>query len=250
MGKWLEEEARRDKEVVKVSTHLATRHLVIIIKFVVVVVESVKETMDVWTHLAIRQNLTKYTRKQMKCSQNWKRPNQPKSENGKQTAKDLWSKVELDKREEKRFRCQISDDHFWAKVEPCRCKWGEVSWQSGTLASGGRSLKSGWKIVRSEVWLWKRSWSEVEEIWFHWLYNRPPGMFPDRKPLSLQPNVPILSLGWTWAWNPAAKGRSISPSRYFLSPSPSGKLQEHNIFPQFTLGSTLRIWTAQCQFSL
>ena len=151
MGKWLEEEARRDKEVVKMSTHLATRHLVMIIKFVVVVVvvESVKETMEVWTHLARRQNLTKYTRKQMKSSQNWKRPNQPKSENGKQTAKDLWSKVELDKREEERCRCQISDDHFWGKVEPCRCKWGEVSWQSGTLASGGRSLKSGWKIVWS-----------------------------------------------------------------------------------------------------
>ena len=37
--------------MVKMSTHLATRHLVIIIKFVVVVVvvvvESVKETMDV-----------------------------------------------------------------------------------------------------------------------------------------------------------------------------------------------------------
>ena len=150
MGKWLEEEARRDKEVVKMSTHLATRHLVMIIKFVVVVVvvvvESVKETMEVWTHLARRQNLTKYTRKQMKCSQNWKRPNQPKSENGKQTAKDSWSK---DKREEERCRCQISDDHFWGKVEPCRCKWGEVSWQSGTLASGGRSLKSGWKIVWS-----------------------------------------------------------------------------------------------------
>ena len=76
MGKWLEEEARRDKEVVKASTHLATRHLVIIIEFiVVVVVESVKETMDVWTHLARRQNLTKYTRKQMKSSQNWTRPN-------------------------------------------------------------------------------------------------------------------------------------------------------------------------------
>ena len=247
MGKWLEEEARRDKEVVKVSTHLATRHLVIIIEFiVVVVVESVKETMDVWTHLARRKNLKKYTRKQMKCSQNWKRPNQPKSENGKQTAKDLWSKVELDKR--KGVGARFWTITFEAKLNPVvaneeKCHGKVEPW---------RREEGAWNPDERlfEVWLWKRSWSEVEEIWFHWLYNRPPGMFPDRKPLSLQPNVPILSLGWTWAWNPAAKGRSISPSRYFLSPSPSGKLQEHNIFPQFTLGSILRIWTAQCQFSL
>ena len=247
MGKWLEEEARRDKEVVKASTHLATRHLVIIIKFVVVVVvvvESVKETMEVWTHLARRQNLTKYNRKQMKSSQNWKRPN-PNQKMENKLQKIYEAKIrERRKGVGARFRTIT----FEAKLNPVvaneeKCHGKVEPW---------RREEGAWNPDERlfEVWLWKRSWSEVEEIWFHWLYNRPPGMFPDRKPLSLQPNVPILSLGWTWAWNPAAKGRSISPSRYFLSPSPSGKLQEHNIFPQFTLGSTLRIWTAQCQFSL
>ena len=49
-------------------------------------------------------------------------------------------------------------------------------------------VKAGWKIVGIwNVWrkvkclLWKKR-SEVKELLFHWLYNRPARMFSDRKP--------------------------------------------------------------------
>ena len=156
-------------------------------------------------------------------------------------------------RKEKRSQCQFSDDHFWSKVEMSSQMRRSViaKWKCHREGGGGKSQKKDcWDLKESEVWLWKRR-SEVEEILFHWLYNRPTRMFPDRKPplsLSLHPQY-CLSAGH----EPEIllpRGDLFCQPHIFVSLSVVGKLQEQNIFHKFTFWSTLRIWTAQCHFGI